>query len=296
MDFGRTDDARIWRDLQNLKQNGSLSSHIQQAIRSSATLVVLLSKGYLSSDWCRRERELFVREAGGIQEARDRIFLVKLHDIKGDDLPEELRDVLGCDFFYTDSVTQRTRLLADPVPRVDQPEYFERTSDLSESIHQHLSQVTPVATSPEPEPKATVFLAPTTKNLEDDYRAITDFLDEKGYSWLPRNGQSPGSTELQECQLFVQLLGARPETRLDDLPYGSESSIFGQAQSLGFLKEKSLRWRTPKLSPSALNAMEESDDDTLQAHHHLVPCHGPRYRKLRSFPAEKSHRRPAQRL
>ncbi|MCK7579611.1 MAG: toll/interleukin-1 receptor domain-containing protein [Chromatiales bacterium] len=56
---------------------------MQQAVSRSATLVVILSEGYLQSDWCRAgKEELFLQAAqrgGGIP---GRLFVVQLTDIE----------------------------------------------------------------------------------------------------------------------------------------------------------------------------------------------------------------------
>src|SRR5512143_3261203 len=67
--LGRSEWGSVWIDHRRLVGNEPLTPDIQQAVSHSATLVVILSEGYLQSDWCRQERELFLQMAqrsGGI--------------------------------------------------------------------------------------------------------------------------------------------------------------------------------------------------------------------------------------
>ena len=75
--LGRTEWGDIWIDLR-LPGDEPFPSKISNAVQSSATLLVVLSEGYLESDWCRQERELFLRTAATGAGKEGRIFLVRL--------------------------------------------------------------------------------------------------------------------------------------------------------------------------------------------------------------------------
>lgn len=62
--LGRTEWGDIWIDLR-LPRDEPFPSKISDAVQSSATLLVVLSDGYLESDWCRQELELFLKAAAG---------------------------------------------------------------------------------------------------------------------------------------------------------------------------------------------------------------------------------------
>jgi hypothetical protein len=54
-----TKDLRIWID-EDLSGNRPLTPEIMRSIQRSATLLVVMSSGYLTSEWCARERNAFL--------------------------------------------------------------------------------------------------------------------------------------------------------------------------------------------------------------------------------------------
>ena len=54
-----TKDLRIWID-HSLDGNRPLTPEIMQAIRRSATLIVIVSPSYIASEWCGEERNAFL--------------------------------------------------------------------------------------------------------------------------------------------------------------------------------------------------------------------------------------------
>ena len=56
--IGRADLFKLWDD-RLLAQNAPLTPEILDALKGSATLVLVLSPGYLKSPWCQRHRFLY---------------------------------------------------------------------------------------------------------------------------------------------------------------------------------------------------------------------------------------------
>src|SRR5262245_48596368 len=54
-----TEKLRVWRDSR-LAGNEPLTPQLLEAIRRSATLLVVMSPSYLNSEWCARERNEFL--------------------------------------------------------------------------------------------------------------------------------------------------------------------------------------------------------------------------------------------
>jgi TIR domain len=67
----------IWRDLR-LSSSEPLSDGIRVAVSQAATLLVILSESYLTSEWCQRELALFLQAAAQTGGATGRIFLVRV--------------------------------------------------------------------------------------------------------------------------------------------------------------------------------------------------------------------------
>ena len=58
--LGRQDNFSLWYD-HHLRHNVYLTPEIMGTIERTATLVVILSPGYLESEWCTRERDTFLK-------------------------------------------------------------------------------------------------------------------------------------------------------------------------------------------------------------------------------------------
>src|SRR5215470_1468662 len=96
-----TKDLKIWID-HDIDGSHPLTPEIMQAIRRSATILLILSPSYIASEWCVRERNTFL----GV--ARDcvpegRIFIVRCRDIDPQLLPPEFCDLIGFKFWTQDS-------------------------------------------------------------------------------------------------------------------------------------------------------------------------------------------------
>jgi hypothetical protein len=52
--------AQIWRDERKLRLGQNWTREIEDAIRGSAVFVSILSPGYQRSEWCKRERDIFL--------------------------------------------------------------------------------------------------------------------------------------------------------------------------------------------------------------------------------------------
>src|SRR5262245_39915022 len=59
IELGELTVADFW-DLKQVRGNEPLTAQIVDEVKTSALLLVLLSRGYLNSAWCRQERENFL--------------------------------------------------------------------------------------------------------------------------------------------------------------------------------------------------------------------------------------------
>jgi len=58
--IGERDPERIWWDRSQIDEEASLTDQIQTKVQKSACMIVILSKAYARSKWCRQEREGFL--------------------------------------------------------------------------------------------------------------------------------------------------------------------------------------------------------------------------------------------
>src|SRR5215813_7241175 len=96
-----TKDLKIWIDRE-LDGNQPLTAEIMQAIRRSATVLLILSPSYIASEWCARERNAFLGFARDCV-SEGRIFIVHCRDLGRQLLPAEFGDLIGFKFWTKDS-------------------------------------------------------------------------------------------------------------------------------------------------------------------------------------------------
>ncbi len=72
----RPDPVSVWLDAKDVEGNLPLDEILRGAAGHSALFLLVLSENYLQSRYCRDELEAFLRQAGGDESAKGRIFVV----------------------------------------------------------------------------------------------------------------------------------------------------------------------------------------------------------------------------
>ena len=220
--LGRKSAARIWMDLDDLAGNESVTPTLDGAVRKTATLVVVLSNGYLRSQWCKKEIQSFVEAA----RSDGRLFVIHHTNIALEERPEEIRDINGFNFFDTDLNAElhpshadfRHAILRLKARLARKLEEMQQASDLAEESNE-----------PAEHPPA-ILLAEVTQDLQDHREALRTYIEKLGYRILPSKFYRRGAQEFQEMldkdlaesRLFIQLLGQFGTLRTEDLPEGYE--------------------------------------------------------------------------
>jgi len=127
--LGRKDSAHVWMD-HLLHGHEPFPDEIHDALKRAATLLVVISDGYLAADWCRREREAFLTAAGGEAGAAGRIFVVFRDEVPRQDVPAAFRDLLGYQFYEKEREGAVARTLGVPQPDPRERVYYQRLDDL----------------------------------------------------------------------------------------------------------------------------------------------------------------------
>ena len=275
--LGKTGRGSIWID-RRLSGNQPFPDEIAQAVSHTAALLVFLSDGYLQSDWCRKEREIFLQAAQRTGGSDGRIFLVRLTDLDHELWPPEFGRQLGYPFFSKDYEEATPHILGMPFPDprnpVDRP-YFDRLDDLSRELGAQIkrmveqgppgaasgpsSAVSPETTTAGTRP--TVFLAETTVDLEELRDNFQRHLAQLGLRTLPETyyERAPDAfraaleRDLAQSLLFVQLLGPYVSHKSHDLPKGYEGLQLDAALTLD---TPIMRWHDPEL---AVEKMRDRD-------------------------------------
>ena len=249
--LGRTDVA-LWKD-DELAYDQSLTRQLIEKVQSAAVLIVMLSPGYIRSEWCGRERQWFMQAVRSCGNAR--VFVVAKEWIAPADVPAELRDYKRFPFCTGDERDCIT--FGYPRPNLaderSRAAFYDNIIKLSREIAAALkkaqaSPAPPPPLSPPPQPGGNdhperrlvqpprlaparrVFLAETTDDLEGERDMVRAFLDQHGIDVLPAAGvyyptapdgfRAAVEQDLQGASVFVQLLGGIPGRRPTTLPQG----------------------------------------------------------------------------
>ncbi len=278
--LGRTDVA-LWKD-DELRYDQSLSRQLTETVRASAILVVMLSPGYVSSDWCRRERTAFLEAVRARGDAP--VLVIAKEPMADDTLPTELRDRKRFPFYGgRENIT-----FGHPLPNPDNPahaSFYLKILELSRAIAEVLTKMAPV-TPPQSLPEAglpdhpqepllrpqilgspnflgrRVFLAETTDDLEEQRDGVRAFLDQSGIEVLPAAGVYYSSQaaafreavekDLRASEAFVQLLSTSRGKRPLDVPQGYPNLQWELATGIAGRSLPVLQWCSPTLDTSAV--------------------------------------------
>lgn len=255
-----TSDLRIWID-HNLDGNRPLAPDIIEAIRRSATLLVIMSPGYIASGWCARERNAFL---GFAQECASdgRIFIVRCRDVDASCLPPEFGDLIGFKFWTQDTDAGG---VARPLglTNVNEPAYFAGVINLSDKLARKLTEM---KAAPMGAGRSSalglaehIFLARSTDDMEAREAELVGYLTQAGLGILPETWyreddyqefRAAMQADLHRCSAFVQLLGRLPGRRAR---FAGDRRL--PAVQYDIAKEAGkpiLQWREPADDPAAV--------------------------------------------
>lgn len=237
----RGQEPKIWRDPK-LQGNDYFADTIVERLPRIAALVSVLSPRYVQSEWCNRELKEFCRaaeQAGGVKVGdKARIFKVMKTPVGFDRLPDEVKPMLGYDFFVIDQESGRPREFAPEFgPNADRA-FLTKVDDLAYDIAQllELLQSDNIAPATPAAPKATVFLAETSSDLREEREAVKRDLMRSGYEVLPDRAipfvaadlDALVSEQLRRSKLSIHLVGRNYGV----VPEGATESIVQRQQAL----------------------------------------------------------------
>jgi hypothetical protein len=260
--LGRTEYFDVWLDRKRLSCNDPFSSEIESGLRRSAVMVLLYSRGYLESAWCRRERELFLRAIEGRLDSDRRLFLVEIDRVDSDHRPEELRRINYLRLWEENADSNPTRF-GWPVPNPNWENhqlFYNQVAVLGRQVADQLrrlkqleessSHARSVSTAPPDWP--TVFLAEPADDIVDVGNEVAAYLAQFEIRVLP-DSRLPGDVDAAikaidnycgESALFAQVLGRSPGER----PKGSSETYAALQWRLVYGRGKTcLQWRSPRL-------------------------------------------------
>jgi hypothetical protein len=219
----------IWMDRE-LAGNRPLTPAIMKALSDTATLLIILSPGYLASEWCHRERQAFLKLVQGRRDAGSQVFVVYCDKLDRSSVPAELADLIGYPFWIQEQEGKASRTLGVPVPTAAELEYYNRVNQLGHELSQELKRLRAVAAGAASASEGpTVFLAEVTDDLESRREEVRRYLSQAGLNILPQTyylRDDPAAFEqamtpdVARCKVFVQLLSPFAGHKPPTLPKG----------------------------------------------------------------------------
>lgn len=255
-------DASIWMDHRELRGNAPLTPAIMDALRQTATIVVVASTRYLASEWCQRERESFLQFISERSASGSRVFRVEIDKIEK--IPADFRDTIGYSFWVETFEDPTPQTLGFPVPDPSRDkEYYRRLfrigNELAEAIKILGEPSTGHDTTTESPLRPCVFLAEVTDDLDSKREEVRDYLSQAGIKVLPGSWRAyqdlPAyeralDADLSRCQLFVQLLselaGKKPFNQLRTYPQLQYERALSAGKTI-------LQWRSEKTKPGTVS-------------------------------------------
>ena len=138
--LGRRDAFSLWMDHQ-LSRHVELTPEILDNLGRTATLLVILSPGYLASEWCLREKDSFLARLEGRVREGSRIFIVERDKVDFEERPPQFSDLLGYRFWVQEGQGAPPRILGSPWPDPKNAQnlpYFDELTRLAANIADEL--------------------------------------------------------------------------------------------------------------------------------------------------------------
>ncbi len=190
--FGHIDSVKIWWDDKKLDGSVMFDNSIEHGIKKAAIMICLNSPGYLESDYCRKELDLFYHKSqeeklGLIVGERSRIINVLLNNIPYKDWPKELSGSSGFTFHDANDPDE----FGDPFDTLS-TEFKNQMQQLRNAIWQLLTdfkeqlQHTPFEDKKEEkdEKAFSIYLGEVADTLRRPRSRIIEELEKKGYHVL----------------------------------------------------------------------------------------------------------------
>jgi hypothetical protein len=247
--------VQIWHDYEGLDGNHPFTPGILNTVRHSATLLVIMSEGYLASEWCARERNEFLNVARD-RVAEGRVFILHCRDTDRKVRPREFADLLGYKFWTEDPDGGGAKR---PLGwrNFKKPAYLRELLNLNDKLAPKLELK---AQGPPANPVC-VFLARSTDDLSDREEELKSHLIQAGLGILPETRypdpeedeagfRSAMKADLGHCSGFVQLLSGTPGRKIGGAAGRRFPAI--QYDIAREAKKPILQWRNREVSLAAI--------------------------------------------
>ncbi len=138
--IGLPNQFKIFMDIKQGMNQMRLTTEIEPNVRRSATFLIILSPGFLSSKWCEQELNYFLEDLKmDDPNSMRRIFIAEKTSYRVT-LPPSLKDAISYRFHYTDEQA-RIRTRGWPMSQPDEKKYFNKVQDIAYDLVDELDHL-----------------------------------------------------------------------------------------------------------------------------------------------------------
>lgn len=207
---------RVWMD-DILCGNDPVTPKLIETVTRSATLLIVMSRAYLRSEWCAKERNAFLSVAKN-RIGEGRVFVVEAWETDRNERPVELQDLKGFSFWIRDPQAGGASMTLGLID-ARETRFQAKLGDLSAQLVARIMTFdhSPPGMPPHmPMSGDTVFIARSTDDLDEREEELSDYLSQAGITRLPTKWYSQESesafrtamiSDLKRASVYVQLLG-----------------------------------------------------------------------------------------
>ena len=266
--LGRGDGLDIWKDTRKVGGADFYDDVIDRAVRGSALMISVMSKGYFASTYCLRELTTFCDHGDVAVEfesgRKSRVIKVVLSDISKERQDPRISRSEGYRFFAEDrddGTERRFRWTPEGAP---DDGYWGAVERLAHEVAEVLTRMAGRRPpGPVPLTGQAVYLAEVTDDLEDVRAQLRDALAQQGIQVLPElrlPSQSGAMREevaksLERAVLSVHLMGPLPGKAADGDPLPATQIQYRLASEVGARnKLRRVVWLPPDLDTAAVKS------------------------------------------
>ena len=190
-------EAKLWRDAKRFSNGDPFDAEIEDALKKSAILIVVMSPNWLKRPYCLKELDAFVRlrKMNGVDRVEERIIVVGKQYVARENRPEPLRVQEGFSFFDRDAendVSAEKRFFDGG--KICDPRFLKIRDALAELLGKRVQRVVAggaMGTLVPPDVRIagptgrTVYLAKPAADMEQAYGRLALELQGRGYSVVP---------------------------------------------------------------------------------------------------------------
>ena len=122
--------ARVWMD-HRLAANQNVTEELLDQIRTSRTLLLVMSPGYQKSEWCQRELANYVARASARGKTQS-VFPIEIEPVNREAWHPALKSLTPIKFWHHEPERAEPKLAGYPVPKPDEDSlYWDKVNSLA---------------------------------------------------------------------------------------------------------------------------------------------------------------------